>query len=364
VERLNYSIHEFIKIELINPSEETNRFFEAQLKYFHSSLVEAPNLSINFVDRLPSRGTLRYVGGSAAYDDKNFYLIDRFGHMATLPMERFPEDGIGIVAECKIHSMDLYRYIIIPILRSQLLRHGMAFLHASSLYFMGKGILITGWAGSGKTNLLLSLMEEGGRYMGDDLSILSEKGTIYAYPEPLSLYDENLWYFRKIANGPGISKKRDLFVKRTFDRIYGLIYPRMRRNSTTARMLARLKDLSKELSAQEMIPDKIEKICPLDICIFLTRTNQGKLEIVEREKEAFVEMIMANLAFEFSYIRRYLLMYESAFRKDSTSIKETECRERQILEKAFDGRKLYEILIPDTFDWKGVYGSIKEYLIK
>jgi HPr kinase/phosphorylase len=54
-------------------------------------------------------------------------------------------------------------------------------LHATSLVFCGQGLLLRGPSGSGKSDLALRLMDEGGTLISDDNSIMSvEQGVLYA----------------------------------------------------------------------------------------------------------------------------------------------------------------------------------------
>jgi len=58
-------------------------------------------------------------------------------------------------------------------------------LHASCVEFEGKGIIIFGPSGSGKSDLALRLIDSGGRLVSDDYVKVDEDGGIlYAHPAP------------------------------------------------------------------------------------------------------------------------------------------------------------------------------------
>ena len=61
----------------------------------------------------------------------------------------------------------------------------MALYHASCVEFEGKGILIFGPSGSGKSDLALRLIDEGAKLVSDDYVKLTCDGDVlYAHPAP------------------------------------------------------------------------------------------------------------------------------------------------------------------------------------
>lgn len=290
MKKLCYSIHDLIKIEIESPSEEIERFFEDQIGYFRFPLVEEANLCINFVDEIKPKGVLRYIGEGAAYDDEAFYLIDRSGRKANLPMDRFGQKKIEVFAERKIYPMDLYDYVVAPFLRYQLVLQKMVFLHASSVSFQNKGILIPGWSQTGKTGLLLRFLEDKGEYMGDDEGILAISGRLYAYPRPLNLANYNYKDFPAILSRLGLSRGKDFYLKRLFDGAYSLIMPLIPEGSRLKKIFLRLGGLSKELVRRSVHPyrifpqTKLKALCNLDLVFFLVTTSSHRLDILKSSK--------------------------------------------------------------------------------
>ncbi len=61
----------------------------------------------------------------------------------------------------------------------------MALVHASCVNFKGKGILILGKSGSGKSDLALRLIDAGGTLVSDDyVEVVSENNTLMAKAAP------------------------------------------------------------------------------------------------------------------------------------------------------------------------------------
>ena len=61
----------------------------------------------------------------------------------------------------------------------------MSLHHASCVEFEGKGVVIFGPSGSGKSDLALRLIDAGGKLVSDDyVEIASEGDVLYAHPAP------------------------------------------------------------------------------------------------------------------------------------------------------------------------------------
>ncbi len=58
-------------------------------------------------------------------------------------------------------------------------------LHGTAVVFCGRGILLRGESGSGKSDLALRLIEAGGALVGDDrVAAVAENNILYAEPPP------------------------------------------------------------------------------------------------------------------------------------------------------------------------------------
>ncbi|MCP5381082.1 MAG: HPr kinase/phosphatase C-terminal domain-containing protein [Kordiimonadaceae bacterium] len=61
----------------------------------------------------------------------------------------------------------------------------MTLLHASCVEFEGKGIIIFGPSGSGKSDLALRLIDSGARLVSDDyVNVDEDAGILFAHPAP------------------------------------------------------------------------------------------------------------------------------------------------------------------------------------
>jgi hypothetical protein len=65
---------------------------------------------------------------------------------------------------------------------------GVLPLHASAFTMGALGVLVTGWAKSGKTESLLGCVAEGGSYVGDEWVYLTPDRQMFGLPEPIRLW--------------------------------------------------------------------------------------------------------------------------------------------------------------------------------
>ncbi len=78
-----------------------------------------------------------------------------------------------------------YVLILEPYLTKKLSRFGALLLHAASLEVKGKGVLVSGLTGTGKTTLLLKLLNlPDAKYLSDDQSIV-KNDNVLCYPMPI-----------------------------------------------------------------------------------------------------------------------------------------------------------------------------------
>jgi hypothetical protein len=77
-------------------------------------------------------------------------------------------------------------------------RRDLFTVHATALEYQGRGVLIPGYSGQGKTTTFLSLLRSGFRYLSDDYPLLRDRGTnmeLLAFPMKIDVTDRSVEFF-------------------------------------------------------------------------------------------------------------------------------------------------------------------------
>ncbi len=83
--------------------------------------------------------------------------------------------------------------LLVPIVNLTALGRGLLPIHASAFVHAGLGVLVTGWAKGGKSEVLLAFAARGASYVGDEWVYLADDGSrMVGLPEPIRLWDWQL----------------------------------------------------------------------------------------------------------------------------------------------------------------------------
>lgn len=82
-------------------------------------------------------------------------------------------------------------------------RNGLYAVHATALEYQGRGVLIPGYSGQGKTTSFLSLLRSGFRYLSDDYPLLRDRGAhmeLLAFPMKIDVTDRTIEFFPELRS--------------------------------------------------------------------------------------------------------------------------------------------------------------------
>jgi hypothetical protein len=136
---------------------------------------ERADVTVRFVDEL-SPASLRILdGGAMGYDDERVYFLEANGHRVLAGVTLGEQWGEALIV-CR---SGLRR---VPFLSAAVdfaaLARGWAPVHGSAWVTReGTGVVVAGWAHSGKTGALLEACEAGATPVGDDRVLLSHDGS-------------------------------------------------------------------------------------------------------------------------------------------------------------------------------------------
>lgn len=153
-------------------------------------------------------------------DKREIFLIDKNGFYCQSIFGKLNKKETELKYEVGFNPEEIISYIIKPYLRNIFTNNGFAFIHASSFTFGEDATLIAAWAHTGKTNTLITNILKGAEYLGDDLSIVSEFGEIKPFPVPINLFYYNLRDIPEIRKKIGIQNKIKFFFTRKIAGIF------------------------------------------------------------------------------------------------------------------------------------------------
>ncbi|MCW3066823.1 MAG: hypothetical protein JWN32_3995 [Solirubrobacterales bacterium] len=154
---------------------------------------ELDDLTVRFVERLPTGPGLTRLGDAAAYDDERFYLVGDDGALAAVDLTRAGEP-LEIVCERRLPRVPL----VLPLLAVRLAATDRVLLHAASFRYRGRGVLVAGWQGGGKSETLLPFMAHGAEHLADEWTAVERAGTMVGVRSHVQVWD---WQLRQL---PGL----------------------------------------------------------------------------------------------------------------------------------------------------------------
>jgi len=190
VEQQDYDLHGIVGIRLCNATAHDIAAVNRQLGPIQAPLQRKPDITVQFVDRLPLSSPIRYLGVNDAGFTDDAFLVLRSKHKSQAKVQ-IPFEQVGqpctITCESGLPAVPL----LIAIINLTALAKGALPMHAAAFAYKGQGVLTTGWAKGGKTETLLAFMANGAKYIGDEWVYINQDGTeMRGIPEPI-----RLWYW-------------------------------------------------------------------------------------------------------------------------------------------------------------------------
>lgn len=188
---VDFDLHSLVGVRLLDPAPGDITAVARRLGPPSAALGRRPDIVIRFVERLAVSSPVRYLDEKrVGFTDEAFLVTAEEGHRVLRAQIPFEQIGrrCEIVCESGIGAVPL----LPEILNLTLLGKGTVSLHASAFTYEGKGIVTTGWAGGGKTGILVAFMARGARYIGDDQILLGGDGCLYGFRLPLVVRERYL----------------------------------------------------------------------------------------------------------------------------------------------------------------------------
>lgn len=329
--------------------------------------LDAPDLTIRFVDELPRDPELRALGlRQAAFDREAFYLLDEGGHRSRMALDLLGEP-IEIVCERGVVSIPLLREAI----DLRLLATGRVLLHSAAATVRGRTVLVAGWQKGGKSEILLSLMASGAVFLADEWTVVDPVArTVAGLGDRLFVWDWHLAQLPAFRGRLPLITRLRLRSLGAYRDLYGAAVRRLARPGSGPR------------PGSDRFPFRLLRRAALPGAVPLlgqVHPSPGVLFGSDRAGSATLDaVVLANVAVGPSrarpipsrevadrmvasqaYERRHLLDAYAAFRfafpeRRNLLLESAAERERGLLTAAFDGLPAHEVVHPYPVDLRAL----------
>ena len=355
IETTDFDHHGIVGLRLINATPGDIAIVTRQLGYIQKPLSRAPDIVIRFVDQLTFSSPVRYLGVDDVGFTDDAFLVFR-GKQKARVKAQIPFDQIGngqcqIVCESGLPAVPL----LMPILNLTVLSKGALPLHASAFNYNGKGILITGWAKGGKTEMLLAYSAQGAEYVGDEWVYISEDGQcMYGIPEPIRIW---YWHLQEMPQYKAKVNRSDLVRLQTLNTFVNFLDwldgGGSRHRSAPFRLIRRINALVRQQLYVQLPPGKLFERTANDLAgspkkvFFVGSHAHPDLTIQPVDPQEIAGRMVFSLQEEIKDFMSYYLKFRFAFPERSNSfIDRAEEVQRRILSEVLAGKDAYAIYHP------------------
>jgi len=150
---------------------------------FHVDIVEDNKQPLKYILEPP-----------VSYDEKGIFIFDTDHKILRIDFSRIGIDTYHVICD-KNFNPDFIAIILEYLIHLSFVSRDAFFCHCCSFVFHNKTILCPAWRNVGKTNLLLSFLKEGAKYLSDDWCLIDKYGGVSSLPKRL-----NLLYYNLIQN--------------------------------------------------------------------------------------------------------------------------------------------------------------------
>jgi hypothetical protein len=342
---VDYDIHGLVGIRLVEPSAGDVSAVSAQLGP-EGSLSGEPDLTIRFVDDLQPSSTVSWIQPhEVGFTDEGFFVFTP--DSAPSPRARLALDGPGRAWELRCRSGLGAVPLLLPLLDLIMLAKGAIALHASAFTYRGSGVVVAGWARSGKTTALLAFMARGVAFIGDDRVYLDPgEKRIYGLAQPLALRATHLAELPAVADTVGRHGRSRLRLAAALER-----------TASTAARLESLRNVAGRIAGVasdanvSVSPDRLFGDCTLqgrlDKAFLAIAHDRPDVRLEPVEPRRLAERLLFSLRTERLPLRRLYYAFRYAF-PDAAEVFEEEAEEAETerLAEAFEGTETYVLFHP------------------
>ena len=344
---VDYDIHGLVGIRLVDPSPRDVAGVSAQIGP-DRALTREPDFTIRFIDEVRPSGPVRWIEPhEVGFTDEGFFLFaanSGAGAVARLCLDAHTR---GWEMQCRsgLRAVPLLLSVVDMIMWTK----GVFALHASAFTFKGTGVLVAGWAHSGKTTSLLTFMARGASYIGDDRVYLSVgENELFGLTQPIDL---RAWHLRELPRYERIVGWRGRSRLRMFAGLDRVASMASAGDSVGgARALARRVAAVAADASVSVPPQRLFGECSmegrLDKAFLAIAHDEPDVRVEPIDPSRFAQRLMFSLRAERLRIWSFYLAFRFAFPDQLPFIEAADNTEEETLAAAFELSETYALYHP------------------
>lgn len=291
---LYFNMHDLVRmrVEARHPSEHSIRLV---FDPFRVDSLEDADLTLR--SDVPRIGDHSIAGQSYLFTDRQVFLRDYQLHLV--------RDGDRFVMAS---TRDLLPYVV-PVIQWLLLQRECSLVHGAAVAIEGRGVLLPGWGGTGKTSGIVCLLRDmpGAAFLGDDYTIVTSDGRLLAFPKALFIYP----YHHRLF--PHVFKARHKpLVPPAFsgvlEYVRTAVRPTIMAFPALERIARRITPEHMQVPARKACPTRSSPTAPLERVLFIERHSGTETQVQELAAEEARRRLMGNFHYEMGRNARDLFL--------------------------------------------------------
>ena len=191
--KMKFNILDKLSFSISGLSGSLSAFLEEEYKFCiqdgHNANTLKELFHVKIVEDKISHNAYK-VRNPIVVDNKGVAISDYSGNLARIDFDKLGYSTCNVTCDKDFNHFffaNLLEYLICL----GFINLGYTFCHASAFMKEGKTILCPGWRNVGKTNLLLSFLNDGAEFLSDDWVLIDSNGSLFSLPKRINLLHYN-----------------------------------------------------------------------------------------------------------------------------------------------------------------------------
>jgi len=362
---VEFDIHGVVGIRLVDPTAADVAAVTKQLGPLQRLLLREPDVTLRFVQHLPTP-RLRHLGlKQKGFTDDAFFVFDG---RTNGTMARIPFDLVGKPCEIACERGRGAVPLLMPILSLTALAKGFVAVHASAFVHHGSGILMAGWAGSGKTTTLLGFASKGAEFIGEELVLLSGDGQMMCgLPREIELSPSHLETVPDVRRAIKRHRRWAFESLRHLARMQGILGEKIN-DAFPASVLGRAISAAQrrvlpKVSPQAVFGSRVDSLIAKPEKVFLLISHDDSCVKVRRTPPTEMARRIAHMAqYEQNRFTEHYLAFKFAFPAVKNAfLEESPAYQYELLSRALMAKETYTVWHPHPVNFSVLYEKIKPF---